>query len=98
MKKKIIAFIITIVMALNLTACNWTFFDTEYTFNAAITTFNGKTYFYHIVKWKDYEGEQLQITLEDGSVIVVSSFNTILIHWNDNGTSTVYNNIKAAEE
>ena len=32
-----------------------------------------------IKKWNDYDGEQLQIVAKDGTVYLVSSYNTILI-------------------
>lgn len=31
-----------------------------------------------ISKWKDYDGEQLQLILQDGTVLLVSSVNCIL--------------------
>lgn len=87
--KKIVSLIVVSCAALTLGGCNRTLFDTNYTFNKAIITVGSQTYCYNIKSWRDYEGEQLQITLEDGSVILVSSYNTILINTNGDGTSTI---------
>lgn len=87
--KKIVSLIAVLCAALTLGSCNKTLFDTNYTFNKAIITIGDQTYCYDIKSWKDYEGEQLQITLEDGSTILVSSYNTILINTNDSGTSDI---------
>lgn len=69
-----------------LTGCNKTVLDTNYTFDTAIITIAGETHKVKIDKWCDYEGEQLQLVLKDGSKILVSSYNTILIK-TDNGES-----------
>lgn len=87
--KRIVSLIVVLCAALALGGCNRTLFDTNYTFNKAIITIGDQTYCYDIKSWKDYEGEQLQITLEDGSTILVSSYNTILINTNDSGTSAI---------
>ena len=71
-----------------LTGCNKTIFDTNYTFDKAIVVIGTERYEYDIDEWKDYDGEQLQLKLTDGSTILVSSYNTILVSTND-GKSVV---------
>lgn len=39
---------------------------------------NGQVKTIEIKTWNDYEGEQIQIASTDGTVYIVSSFNTIL--------------------
>ena len=63
-----------------LTGCNKQIIDTKYTFNRAIVTLNDGTRMeIEIKKWKDFDGEQIQIVSTDGTVYLVSSYNTILI-------------------
>lgn len=91
-KKRIISLILICAFALNLSSCgNRATFDTEYTFDAAIITFGDRTYKVKIKSWRDYEdGEQLQLKLEDDSILLVSSYNTILVHWNSDGDCSLY--------
>lgn len=80
MKKRII---IAITAALcgcaMLTGCNKTMFDTEYTFDKAVINLGDKTIVVDVDKWNDYDGEQLQIITDDGTVILTSSYNCILL-------------------
>lgn len=63
-----------------LTGCNKQILDTTYTYNKAIIIMNdGSRIEVDIKKWNDYDGEQLQIVAKDGTVYLVSSYNTILI-------------------
>ena len=64
-------------------------FDTNYTFDKAIIQKGDKEIIVDIESWTDYDGEQLQLELTDGSVILVSSYNTILVCTND-GKSKVF--------
>lgn len=83
--KKIIAAIIMIVMVLTLTACgNRDVFDTVYTYDYAIISLpNGTSEKIEIKQWRDYEdGDQIQITAEDGTVYLVSSVNCVLVREN----------------
>lgn len=80
-KKKIIALIISIIMVIViLCGCgNKVLFDTTYTFRYAIISApNGEIIEGRVESWKDYDGEQLQITI-DGNTYLVSSFNVILM-------------------
>ena len=79
LKTKIAGAIMALSM-IGLTGCNKDIFDTHYTFNKAIISLNGQTKVYDIVSWTDYDGEQFQLELTDGSIIVSSSYNTILVY------------------
>ena len=82
MKKFLIIILLTIIMLLCLgclTGCNKQIIDTTYTYDKAIIQLGDETIKVDIKKWNDYEGEQLQIISTDGTVYLVSSFNTILI-------------------
>lgn len=89
-KRKTIILITLIALIITLTACNKTMFDTNYTFDKAIIQKGDKEIIVDIESWTDYEdGEQIQLELTDGSVILVSSYNTILVCTND-GKSKVF--------
>lgn len=65
---------------LSFASCNFQLIDTTYTYDTAIISmFDGTTKEVKIKSWKDYDGEQLQITGEDGKVYLVSSTNCVLI-------------------
>ena len=53
--------------------------DLNYTFDKAICKIGDETKEIEIKKWTDYDGEQLQITDEDGNIYLVSSINCTLI-------------------
>lgn len=81
MKRKILAVVILlliVVLVLTLSACNYNVFDFEYTFTNAYVKINETWVDLEIVKWGDYEGEQIQLILTDGTAIVVHSLNCIL--------------------
>ena len=63
---------------LSLVSCNQQIFDTNYTYTRAYLKIDDKWIDVPIAKWRDYEGEQIQIILTDGSVILTSSYNCIL--------------------
>lgn len=80
MKKRIIIAIAVLCGCVTmLTGCNYDLVDTNYTYDKAVISLNGKTIVVDIDKWTDYEGEQLQIITKDGTVILTSSFNCILL-------------------
>ena len=80
MKKKAIGIIIAALCGCAiLTGCNKTMFDTEYTFDKAVINLGDKTITVSVDKWNDYDGEQLQIITKDGTVILTSSYNCILL-------------------
>ena len=78
--KKVIGLFIVIALLLTLAGCNYSSMETHYDFDYAIVKFpDGNTEKIEIKKWSDYEGEQLQIKTEDGTVYLVSSFNCVLV-------------------
>ena len=95
-KTKIAALIGAVILSVTtLCSCNYDLIDTNHTFNKAIVSINNKTVVLDVKQWTDYEGEQLQLILRDGSVILVSSYNTILVNGDEN--STIFEAIKENE-
>lgn len=87
MKKRsivLLVLIVTIATFLITTSCkggcNKELFDLQYAYNRAYIKVGEEWVDTPIKKWIDYEGEQLQITLHDGSKILVSSINCILYY------------------
>lgn len=78
--KKLVAIILTLVLMLCFTGCgNQQIFDTNYTFKKAYVKIGEEWYDVQIKTWTDYEdGEQLQLKLHDGTVLIVHSANCIL--------------------
>lgn len=78
--KKIVLFGGILLMGLFLSGCgNKALIDTTFTFHyAQFSLPNGKVIKGRLVRWKDYDGEQIQLTMEDGNTYLVSSFNAIL--------------------
>lgn len=72
--------IITILLCLLfLTGCNKQVIDFDYKYTKAICQIGGETKEIEIKKWKDYDGEQLQIKDKEGNTYLVSSFNCTLV-------------------
>lgn len=65
------------ILTLLLTGCNYNIIDTKYTFNYAYCDYDFLPKEIKISKWSDYEGEQLQITDENGNVLLVTSFHCV---------------------
>ena len=90
-KNKIAAGLIALTIttsALTLSGCgNQQVFDTKYTFNKAITIKDGVATIYDVEKWRDYEGEQIQLVLVDGTVVLTSSFDTKLFNTDESDCS-----------
>ena len=84
--KKIISIILAalvIVACFGFVGCsayNKQIIDLNYSYDRAIIQLaNGEVVECKIKKWSDYEGEQLQITAEDGTVYLTSSLRCDLI-------------------
>lgn len=86
--KKLIIFVMIVVMLLCSTACTgcscnykgYDFLDNDYHFDKAIIKLpNGEVKIVDIAKWSDAEGEQLTILSADGTRYLVSSINCVLI-------------------
>ena len=88
MKKRIIVLLVLLVTMATLLittscqgGCNKELFDLQYAYNRAYIKIGEEWVDTPIKKWTDYEdGEQLQITLQDGTKMLVSSFNCILYY------------------
>ena len=80
--KKIIAIILMLAVVLTFASCgNKDIWDTNYSFDYAIIAFpDGSCKTINIKKWKDYEGEQVQIIAEDGTTYLVSMNNCVLVN------------------
>lgn len=72
--KRIVLAILLVVSCLLLSSCNYTVFDTTWSFNRAIismpdgTVVDGK-----VQSWKDFEdGDQIQVRINDVSYLVHS--------------------------
>ena len=79
MKKRILA-IGLLVGLLTMTGCgNQDVFDTVRTYDKAVIVLGDEVITVDVKQWKDYEGEQLQIIAEDGTVYLTSSYNCTLI-------------------
>ena len=75
----IIFFLIIIISIAILIGCgNYNFVEFEYTFTKAYVKIGEEWKDLEISAWTDYEGEQLQLRLPNGTVMVVSSINCIL--------------------
>lgn len=83
--KLIIIFLLLIVICCSVVlcgcnGCNRQMFDTTYNYNKAYVKIGEEWIDLEIRSWRDYDGEQLQLKLSDGSILLVSSFNCILYY------------------
>jgi len=56
--------------------CNKSVFDTNYGFDKALIYGDDSAIVLDLKKWKDYSGEQIQLTTEDNFILLTSSFDT----------------------
>lgn len=80
MKKKLLALLAIVTVGLScMTGCNKQLIDWNYKFDKARVNIGGEWVDFDLKTWTDYEdGEQIQLTLKDGTVMVVHSANCIL--------------------
>lgn len=80
MKKRIALILTLIVMAAMLAGCNYTMFDTTWTFERAIFTLpDGTIIDGKVQTWKDFEdGDQIQVRVNDVTYLVHSN-NVVLM-------------------
>lgn len=77
--KRFLAIVTTLILSMMcLTGCNQQLFDTNYEFRKAYVKIGDEWKDVSVKTWGDYEGEQLQLILQDGTVLVVHSANCIL--------------------
>lgn len=86
MKKKILIIMILVILVLTLvvtTGCNKQIVDLKLKFTNAYVKVGEEWIDVEIKKWTDYEdGDQIQIILNDGTVMLVHSNNIILYNGN----------------
>ncbi len=76
--KKIIGLFLAVIMALVLTGCgNYNLLDTTYQYDKVHVHNEDKCF--EVKSWTDYEGEQIQVELVDGTYLLVSNINATLI-------------------
>ena len=63
-------------LSLLLSGCNRTVFDTKYGFDKAFISGEDSSIVLDVREWKDYSGEQLQLTTNDNFVLLTSAFKT----------------------
>ena len=80
MKKFIVKLAVAAALLPSLSSCNKTVFDTNYVFDKVHLYETCKCY--KIKEWKDYEGEQLQVKLEDDTIVLTSAQKAMLIKGN----------------
>lgn len=80
-KKRPLALILGLTMF--LTGCNRTVFDTKYRFDKAVVFGDGSSIILDVEKWKDYSGEQIQLTTNNGLTLLTSSFDTNCFYGKD---------------
>ena len=80
MKKKILGILLVAMMTLGLVGCgNQQIFDATYTFDYAIIALpNGEIVEGKVKSWNDYDGEQLQIVIDDVTYLTHSE-NVVMI-------------------
>ncbi len=59
---------------------NYDIIDTRWGFNKAIVMKDNSVVIIPIDKWCDYEGEQLQLTITNGPMIVTAAYDTLLVN------------------
>lgn len=86
MKKKIwdsvrlcLTMILAAVLCCSLAGCNRTIFDTTYSYDYAyIALPNGTVVEGNVENWRDYDGDQLQVTI-DGKTYLTHATNVVLV-------------------
>ncbi|MBQ8292748.1 MAG: hypothetical protein IJX78_02930 [Bacilli bacterium] len=76
--KKIIKVFLIVFVLLTLSGCgNYKLIDTTYDYHKI--HIHNEDQCFNIKSWTDYEGEQLQVELADGTILLVSNINATLI-------------------
>ena len=78
MRKFIVSVVVGIGLLVSLTACNKQVIDLTYSYSwAQIKMPDGSIVEGKVDSWTDYEGEQVQVTI-DGTTYLVSSINLVM--------------------
>lgn len=80
MKKFIVKLAVATALLPGLSGCNKTILDLNLAYDKVHLYETGKCY--KIKEWKDYEGEQLQVKLEDDTIVLTSAQKAMLIKGN----------------
>lgn len=82
MKKILVAILAVLMLATFVGCANYDLLDTNYQYDEAIIELHdGNVIKVAIKSWRDYEGEQIQITAKDGTVYLTNSYNCTLIRY-----------------
>ena len=73
---------------------NYNFVDLKFNFNKVIIFKDKKAVILPVSEWKDYEGEQLQIKIVDGPIILTAAYDSILL--DDSKSETKANDIASS--
>lgn len=81
MKRFIAIVLLAVAILVAMCGCgNYSMVDLQYEFDYALVRFpDGSTETIKIKRWMDYDGEQIQIVAEDGTVYVFCSTNCVLV-------------------
>lgn len=80
MKKFIVKLAVVAALLPSLSSCNKTILDLNLAYDKVHLYETGKCY--KIKEWRDYEGEQLQVKLEDDTVVLTGAQKAMLIKGN----------------
>lgn len=78
---------VLISSVLLLSGCNYDWLDLKYSYPTAIVFSEDHATIFDIEKWRDYDGEQIQISTKEGVVFLTSSFDTKLYDEEQTGIS-----------
>lgn len=70
--------ILGLLIPILFSGCNKQIFDFKYTFDKAVCYYSGERFELNIDKWKDYDGEQIQI-ISGNKTYLISTNNCYLI-------------------
>lgn len=80
-KRYVVLVIGLTALFVTISSCNKQIVDTTYTFNKAIIRLQDNSIVSgEIDSWKDYDGDQLQIKMKDGTTYLVHANNATLIY------------------
>ncbi|PYG84904.1 hypothetical protein LY28_03525 [Ruminiclostridium sufflavum DSM 19573] len=70
---------LTVTLSTALSGCNKDIIDTNYTFKKAIIVIGNEKIDVNIKQWRDFDGDQMQVTDEHGQVYLTHSANVLLL-------------------